>query len=830
MTTYESRPVECNDEAAENDFPSANSTIASTTNTSILLPEHLEELDRSAISEEVAREHGVYSAQVVEELPKWAQWVYEKHGVGVLPVLVFPMVEPDGSVTGQVQPARGSVPDRKYISPSDNGPAPDAPLLPVVREVEKPAGVLIVEGVKQAIAASACAPGDWAVFRICGIEGWSRGGVATKHLRVVKGLPVVVVPDADAASNHAVYKGAARLGVACDGWGATSVKYVRTGAAGNAGLDDVLAADPEDARAEHMESLINTAKPKPADRQPKALTGEERDQKARGRANAAALAQGTRALIHVRGDRLGVIESCDAALHQKFGGRRLFQHGETLAMLVPGDDGPSIIPVGPGELGDLVAQAAVTVTGDERQDDGGCTHEHEWPDRNVLAALLSRHRGYEALDGISRLPLVRADGSMVTKTGYDSTTRHHVELSEDLEGIAVPDSPSAAEIDSARALLLDDLLADFLLKDETDRAHAVAALLTPLIRPLVPTAPFLVIDGLQRGVGKGLFLDVMSRIALGRPPSLSILPSAEDEMRKTLTATLRAGATVMIYDEVTELRSSALNSLVTAERWSDRKLGASERIELPNRASLYFAGNNVQVTGDAARRTIRIRLHSDLPDPENRSGFRHNDLKEWVTEHRRDLLEACLTLVRAWYAQGRPSANSPFRFGSFERWQDVIGGILHVAGIPGFLEGVEEQRRESDYEDMHWTSHYEWLQDTLGVGVAFTSREALRQAEADLDAEMPPGMERDATPRALGKAYAGQGPRWRGGLRLVKTGTGQGGSVKWMVEASQTSSSTPAPAAQTAAPLGAPVGSLLPPVTTLASMPTISDRPEEDDQ
>lgn len=830
MSTHETNTFEATDKAPTNERPGLTSAIAPTGGTRTLLPEHLEELERSAISSKVAREHEVYSAHTVDDLPMWAQWIGERYGEVAFPALVYPMAELDGTVTGQVKPAEGCVPDRKYISPSDSGAAPHAPLLPLVHEGDSPKGILIVEGVKQALAASAYAPDGWSVLRICGIEGWSRKGVATPHLRTVKGLPVVVIPDADAASNHAVYKGAVRLGTACNMRGAKSVKYVRTGASGKAGLDDVLAADPEESRAEYLQSLIDSATSKPADRVPKAPTQEERDRKTRGSANAAALASGDRALVHVRGDRLEVIERCNAELHRKFGGSTLFRHGDAFGLLARGDNGPTITTVGPGELADLVAQAAVTVTGDERQDDGGCTHDHEWPDKNVLAALLSRHRNYEPLDGISRLPLVRADGSMVTKTGYDITTRHHVELSEDLEGIAVPEVPTSIEIDEARTLLLDDLLDDFLLKDESDRAHAVAALLTPLIRPLVPTAPFLVIDGLQRGVGKGLFLDVMSRIVLGRPPSLSILPTTEEEMRKTLTATLRAGDTVLIYDEVTELRSPALNSLATAERWSDRKLGASERIEIPNRASLFFAGNNVEVTGDAARRAVRIRLHSDMPDPENRSGFRHENLKAWVTEHRRELLQACLTLIRAWYAQGQPGAHSPFRFGSFERWQDTIGGILHVAGIRGFLEGVEEQRRESDYEDVHWTSHYEWLQDRFGAGTTFTSREALREAKADLDSEMPPGLEKDATARGLGKAYAGQGPRWRGGLRIVKSGTGQGGSMKWAVEASPTSAGAPPTAIQSVA-LPAPQSStLLPPVTDLLSTPTISERPKEDDQ
>jgi len=47
-------------------------------------------------------------------------------------------------------------------------------------------------------------------------------------------------------------------------------------------------------------------------------------------------------------------------------------------------------------------------------------------------------------------------------------------------------------------------------------------------------------------------------------------------------------------------------------------------------------------------------------------------------------LEATLTLVQAWIDAGRPSGKRTL--GSFESWSRTIGGILEVAGVPGFLE------------------------------------------------------------------------------------------------------------------------------------------------
>lgn len=129
-----------------------------------LLPEHLAELEACAISADVARAHGVYSALIREDLPGWARWIVDEHGEATLPAIVYPMRELDGAPTGQIKPQAGSVVDAngnalKYLSPSDLGAAPHAPQLPVLVEASGPAqGVLIVEGVKQALAAAAWAP------------------------------------------------------------------------------------------------------------------------------------------------------------------------------------------------------------------------------------------------------------------------------------------------------------------------------------------------------------------------------------------------------------------------------------------------------------------------------------------------------------------------------------------------------------------------------------------------------------------------------------------------------------------------------------------------
>jgi putative DNA primase/helicase len=87
------------------------------------------------------------------------------------------------------------------------------------------------------------------------------------------------------------------------------------------------------------------------------------------------------------------------------------------------------------------------------------------------------------------------------------------------------------------------------------------------------------------------------------------------------------------------------------------------------------------------RRILRIRLNAPSDQPWRREGFRHPDLMISVRANRARLVAACLILCQNWASGGRPlRARS---LGSFETWGQTLGGILHVAGVPGFLGNLE---------------------------------------------------------------------------------------------------------------------------------------------
>ncbi len=124
-------------------------------------------------------------------------------------------------------------------------------------------------------------------------------------------------------------------------------------------------------------------------------------------------------------------------------------------------------------------------------------------------------------------------------------------------------------------------------------------------------------------------------------------------------------------------------------------------VSLKNHAVWLMTGNNVRSTLEIARRSVRIRIDTRTDRPWLRNGFLHGDLLDWARRQRPRLVQACISLVLAWLDHGRPRWQGT-QLGSFEEWSAVLGGILDVAGIPGFLQNIERTYANADIETEEW--------------------------------------------------------------------------------------------------------------------------------
>jgi hypothetical protein len=165
---------------------------------------------------------------------------------------------------------------------------------------------------------------------------------------------------------------------------------------------------------------------------------------------------------------------------------------------------------------------------------------------------------------------------------------------------------------------------------------------------------------------------------------------------------LMGGATVISIDNLTEqLDSGDLAAAVTAPVWSDRVLGHSEMVKIPQHSTWIANGNNLRLGGDLPRRCYWIRLDAQTSRPWQRENFLHPDLPEWVLKNRGDLIISILTLAHGWFCAGQPAGNSPI-LGGFSEWSKVIGGILAYAEINGFLANLKSLYEIVDDEGPQW--------------------------------------------------------------------------------------------------------------------------------
>lgn len=315
-------------------------------------------------------------------------------------------------------------------------------------------------------------------------------------------------------------------------------------------------------------------------------------------------------------------------------------------------------------------------------------------------------------------PSFGADGKLLLGPGLHRDDGVWHEPDPELVVPGVPEQPSTHDIRSALALLTEDLLVDFPFVSDSDRAHALAAILLPFVRQMLHgKTPLHLVEAPAVGSGKGLLCELVSIIVTGEECPVRILPESEEEVRKALTTELVSGKPIVLLDNVAEMKtlaSGALAGLLTSRVWSDRRLGTNEQIYAKNTAMWMLTGNNVRLSPDLARRAVRIRISTNRADPSKRSGFKHDPIMEWAKRRRGDLVHAVLVLGQAWVTEGQPRMDcTGKRMGSFESWATCMGGILEVAGVKGFLDNVDELRARADLDagDWHefiavWWRHY----------------------------------------------------------------------------------------------------------------------------
>ena len=224
----------------------------------------------------------------------------------------------------------------------------------------------------------------------------------------------------------------------------------------------------------------------------------------------------------------------------------------------------------------------------------------------------------------------------------------------------MPDQPTWADGQQAMETL-DRLLESFPWQGDDDaRAVGLSALITPVVRAALPTAPLHAISAPEAGTGKSYLTQVAAAIATGSPCPVISAGRNEEETEKRLAAVVLSGLTVVAIDNVSQpLGGDFLCQMLDQPRLKIRILGQSGGPTVEPRMTLFATGNNLTLVGDVVRRAVIAHMDAGLREPWTRQ-FQVDPLAQVMADRGR-YIAAALTAVRAFLLSGEPVSNRRWR-------------------------------------------------------------------------------------------------------------------------------------------------------------------------
>lgn len=361
----------------------------------------------------------------------------------------------------------------------------------------------------------------------------------------------------------------------------------------------------------------------------------------------------------------------------------------------------------------------------------------EVAEHSVNAAELGYCPNLDQLTGVTHTPIMRPDGTVLDRPGYDQETGLLFLPTGGLTVPPIPEHPSAEQIRDAVALLREPI-ALFPWVEPHHEANYLGAMITPLLRLLIPPPyQFTIITATNRGSGKGYLLRM-----LGIVHGIVMrgeFPREREELRKLLFSTLfSTTAPIIGFDNIRgTIYSSELESLLTAQTLNDRVLGVSRNADVTNDRLWMATGNNARISGDLDRRCLPVALDPQCADPHKRK-FDFSPV-QWMNTRRGEYLAALLTVARGWILDGASKADAE-RSDDYQQWYASLRGLLSWAGVPGVF-GAEDagDRSVQSEDDAEWAEFVAELFWVFG-GTEWTSKDVVSKLQTPPIGGQPPQL------------------------------------------------------------------------------------------
>lgn len=482
----------------------------------------------------------------------------------------------------------------------------------------------------------------------------------------------------------------------------------------------------------------------------------------------------------VAGEIHRVVDAAERALAQS---RRFYQRGGLIVTVVtdPGTGEARVEEVSPPALVRALAGTATWERFDARSE-GLVRADPPARHAMVLCDSTSYHH-LPVLNGLTRQPYLRSDGSLMTAAAYDPSSGMFGVFDE--REFVVPDEPTRTDAEAA-LIVLQQLLVEFSFASASDSAAALSALLTAAVRPSLTHAPMFHARAHMVGSGKSYLCELITAFATPQRGTPTTFPADDEECRKLLLAELMRGPAVIEFDNLTGdlVAHKSLCTALTSEHMTGRVLGVSKTATVSTRTLFLSSGNNVGPVQDMTRRCITIRLDPGCEVPAARS-FRRPDLVREVLNERGRYVAAALTIVRAWIVAGRPRVDCE-PIAGYGDWSDLCRQPLMWLGLADATASVYEAMAEDPERETLGRLLQGWqyafgrgaarVRDAVRVSAFNEEHAELREVLRDIADERG-----EINRRRLGWWIRRHAGRIVDGLRFVRHGD-SGGVESWRVE------------------------------------------------
>jgi len=339
------------------------------------------------------------------------------------------------------------------------------------------------------------------------------------------------------------------------------------------------------------------------------------------------------------------------------------------------------------------------------------------PPAKVIKQMLSmhKHRGLKPLNAVINAPTITHDDHIVSKQGYDESTKLYLDCLD--HGVTVPVLVSEQDAIVAYHELMKPF-GTFDFVDDVSRSVALSAVLTAITRPTQSTAPAFAFDAPKQGSGKTYFCECLGLLATGTAPAMTpSIEKNEDEIRKTLLSMVIEGRRFIIWDNIMgHFNSATMASFLTSERFSGRILGLSQSVEVAHRAMLLLTGNNITLVGDMPRRVLTCRFDTGIENPTKAKrdlsaidGFKP---AAYIERNRYKLAAAAITLIRGYFQSEEHSKYclAEDSLSGFGDWDTVAR--QPVLWLSKRVEGLTDPKRSID-DNMEKDPEHETLSELL---------------------------------------------------------------------------------------------------------------------